>query len=87
MFCQVLTAHTCNPNYSGGRDQEDGGSKPALANSSRDPILKNPSQKMAGGVAQDKGSEFKPQYHTHTQKKKKKKKKGVESVRKKVYII
>jgi hypothetical protein len=30
-----------NPRYSGGRDQEDHGSKPALANSSRDP----PSQK------------------------------------------
>jgi hypothetical protein len=31
-------AHTCNPNYSGGRDQEDQGLKPAWANSSRDPI-------------------------------------------------
>jgi hypothetical protein len=25
-------AHVCNPNYSGGRDQEDWGSKPALGN-------------------------------------------------------
>jgi hypothetical protein len=25
-----LSAHTCNPSYSGGRDQEDRGSKPAL---------------------------------------------------------
>jgi hypothetical protein len=33
-------AHTCNPSYSGGRDQEDRGSKPAQFNSSRDPILK-----------------------------------------------
>jgi hypothetical protein len=32
----VLVAHTCNPSYSGGRDQEDQGSKPALANSSQD---------------------------------------------------
>jgi hypothetical protein len=32
--------HTCNPGYSGGRDQEDRGSKPAWANSSRDPISK-----------------------------------------------
>jgi hypothetical protein len=24
-------AHTCNPSYSGGRDQEDQGSKPALS--------------------------------------------------------
>jgi hypothetical protein len=30
----------CNPNYSGGRDQEDHSSKPALANSSQDPISK-----------------------------------------------
>jgi hypothetical protein len=36
------------PSYSGGRDQEDRGSKAALANSSRNPILKNSSQKRAG---------------------------------------
>jgi hypothetical protein len=38
-------AHTCNPSYSGGRDQEeDRGSKPTQANSSREPYLKkNPS--------------------------------------------
>jgi hypothetical protein len=29
----VLVAHSCNPSYSGGRDQEDHGLKPALANS------------------------------------------------------
>jgi hypothetical protein len=33
-------AHTCNPSYSGGRDQEDCGLKPTWANSSRDPISK-----------------------------------------------
>jgi hypothetical protein len=33
------------PSYSGGRHQEDYGSKPARANSSQEPILKNPSQK------------------------------------------
>jgi hypothetical protein len=33
-------AHACNPGYSGGRDQEDYSSKPAQANSSRDPISK-----------------------------------------------
>jgi hypothetical protein len=44
------------------RDQEDCGLKPAWANSSEDPILKNPSQKRAGGVTQDVGPEFKPQY-------------------------
>jgi hypothetical protein len=32
-------AHFCNPSYSGGRDLEDCGSKPAWANSLRDPIL------------------------------------------------
>jgi hypothetical protein len=57
-------AHTCTPNYSGGRDQEDHSSKPAQANSSQDPILKTPSQKRAGGVAEGISPEFKPQYHT-----------------------
>jgi hypothetical protein len=53
-------------------DQEDCGSKPAQANSSRDPISKNTQHKnRAGGVAQGEGPEFKPQYC----KKKKKKKK------------
>jgi hypothetical protein len=33
-------AHTYNPSYSGGRDQEDCGSKPAWAHSLQDPILK-----------------------------------------------
>jgi hypothetical protein len=36
----ALLAYTCNPSYSGGRDQEDCDSKPALANSSQDPISK-----------------------------------------------
>jgi hypothetical protein len=38
--CWVLVAHACNPSYSGGREQEDHSSKPALANSWQDPILK-----------------------------------------------
>jgi hypothetical protein len=33
-------AHTCNPSYSGGRDQEDCVSKRAQANSSQKHILK-----------------------------------------------
>jgi hypothetical protein len=37
----ALVAQTCNPGYSGGRDQEDCGSNPAQANSSKDPISKN----------------------------------------------
>jgi hypothetical protein len=36
----MLVAHTYNPSYSGGRDQEDLGSKPVQGNSWRDPILK-----------------------------------------------
>jgi hypothetical protein len=65
-------AHTYNPSYSGGKDEEDWGckdeedwgSKAGQANSSRDPISKkNPSQKRAGGVAQGIGPEFKPQYY------------------------
>jgi hypothetical protein len=35
-----MVTHTCNPSYSGVRDQEDHGSKPAWANSLQDPILK-----------------------------------------------
>jgi hypothetical protein len=34
----VLVAHTCNPSYSGGRDQEDQGLGPDWADSLRDPI-------------------------------------------------
>jgi hypothetical protein len=30
---RALVAHACNPSYSGGREQEDRGSKPAQANS------------------------------------------------------
>jgi hypothetical protein len=60
-------AQTCNPSYSGDRDQEDRDSKPAWANSET-LSEKNPSQKRAGGGAQGVGPEFKPQYH----KKKKK---------------
>jgi hypothetical protein len=49
-----------NPSYLGGREQEDCCSKSARANSSQDPISKNPITKnWAGGVAQDEGPEFK----------------------------
>jgi hypothetical protein len=44
-YHQALVAHTYNPSYSGGRDQEDRSLKPAQANSSQDPISKTPSQK------------------------------------------
>jgi hypothetical protein len=39
-------AHTCNPRYSGYRDQEDCSSRPAQANSSRDPISRKPITKI-----------------------------------------
>jgi hypothetical protein len=63
-----LVAYACNPVYSGDRNQKDGSLKQAQANSSWDPILKNPSQKGTDGVAQvpwggAQGPEFKPQYH------------------------
>jgi hypothetical protein len=40
--CFLLVAHAYNPSYSGGRDQEDHGQKPAQADSFRDPISKKP---------------------------------------------
>jgi hypothetical protein len=60
-WSQVSVAHTCNPSWSGGRDQEDCGSRPAWANNSPDPILINLT-KSTGGVVQGVGPEFKPQY-------------------------
>jgi hypothetical protein len=41
--------HACNPSYAGGRDQEDGGSKPARANSSQ--TLPQKTQHREGLVA------------------------------------
>jgi hypothetical protein len=38
----ALVAHAYNPSCAGGRDQEACGSRPAQANSSRDPISKKP---------------------------------------------
>jgi hypothetical protein len=40
--CWVPEAHAYNPSYSGGRDQEDHGSKPVQANSSMRPYLEKP---------------------------------------------
>jgi hypothetical protein len=74
--------NACNPSYSGGRDQEDLGLKPAQANSSQDPISKKPiTNKRADEVVQGVGPEFKPQY---CKKKKKSSNKGVSSS--KIYI-
>jgi hypothetical protein len=52
--------HVCNPNYSGGRDQEDSSSKPARANSSRDPISKNLFTKKGWWSGSRCSPEFKP---------------------------
>jgi hypothetical protein len=46
----ALVAHAYNPSYSGGRDQEDHGLKPAWANSSQDPILKKKKIRKKGLV-------------------------------------
>jgi hypothetical protein len=43
---QALVAHACNPSYSGGRDREDCGLKPAQANSSARPYLEKPFTKI-----------------------------------------
>jgi hypothetical protein len=66
----VLVAHTYNPSYSGGRDQEDLGMKPAQANSLRDPI----SKKLITKKGCWSGSSVGPEFNTTTTKKKKKKK-------------
>jgi hypothetical protein len=66
----VLVAHVCNLNYSGGRDAENHGSKPAWANSAQDPISRKPITAKGCGVAHN--SEFKPQYRKKKEKKKKK---------------
>jgi hypothetical protein len=42
---RVLVAHTCNPSYSGGRDQKDQGSRPALKIVLETLSQLNPSQK------------------------------------------
>jgi hypothetical protein len=45
-------AHVLRPSYSGGRNQEDQGSKPTWQIVPETLSQKNPSQKRAGGVAQ-----------------------------------
>jgi hypothetical protein len=43
-------AHTCDPSYSGGRDQEDCDSKPALANNSARLYLKKKKTSQKKGL-------------------------------------
>jgi hypothetical protein len=64
IISQMPVTCICFPSYSGGRDQKDQGSKPAQANSSRDPHLgKTHHENRAGGVVQGIGPEFNPQYN------------------------
>jgi hypothetical protein len=59
-------AHVYNPSYLGGRNQEHHSSKPAKANSSKDPISKKPITKKKGwwsGSRYRPEFKFKPQYH------------------------
>jgi hypothetical protein len=65
---QELVAYACNPSYSGGRDQEDGGSKPARVNSLRDPISKKPFTKRAGRMVQGEGLSSSPSTKRKLQK-------------------
>jgi hypothetical protein len=48
----VPVASSCNPSYSGGRDQEDPSLKPALAKVPKIPSQKYPTPKRVGRVAQ-----------------------------------
>jgi hypothetical protein len=61
-------AYAYNPSHSGGRDQEDHGTKPPQANNSQDPIWKILITTRARGMAQGVGPEFKPQNCKNKQK-------------------
>jgi hypothetical protein len=70
-MCWAPVAHTCNPNYLGGWNWEDHGSRPAWAKSLQDFISKITRAKWDRGIPalQVQSPEFKsPQFH---QKKKK----------------
>jgi hypothetical protein len=58
-----MVAHARNPSYSGGRDQENCGLKPAGQIVHETLSKKNSLQKRAGGVARGVGPEFKPPYY------------------------
>jgi hypothetical protein len=49
---RAQVAHTCNPSYLGGRDQEDGSSQAALASSLGDPTSKIPKHRKGLAGAQ-----------------------------------
>jgi hypothetical protein len=62
-FSQASVAHTCNPSYSGGRDQGNRGLKSAWANSWRDRISKKPITEKSWWSDSRCRLEFKPKYH------------------------
>jgi hypothetical protein len=61
----VPVAHTCDPSYLGGRDQEASPGDSLLDPISKKPIIK----KGDDGVAQGGDPEFKPQYLKKERKK------------------
>jgi hypothetical protein len=74
VFSWVLVAHACNPSYSGGRDQEDRGSKSDQTNSFRNPISKKKKKSQKQDCVEwlkVEGSEFKPQHRKKSKNKKK----------------
>jgi hypothetical protein len=71
----ALVAHTCDPSYSGGRNQEDRGSKPAWANSSARPYLKKSFTQIGLMEWLKVKVQFKVQYHKKKKKRKKERKK------------
>jgi hypothetical protein len=73
----MLVAHAYNPSYSGARGQEDRASKPTLANSLQDPILKKPIMRKGWWS----GSRCRPRVQAPVLQKKKKKKKKKKSNR------
>jgi hypothetical protein len=72
----ALLAHSCNPTYSGGHDQEDR-FKASLGKEFHETLSQKTLHKnRAGGVAQGEGPEFKSQYRKKKKKRKKKKNGG-----------
>jgi hypothetical protein len=68
---RVLVAHVCNPSYSGGRDQEDRGSKPAQSKQFLRSYFKKPFTKKGWW----NGSRGRPWVQTPALQKKKRKRK------------
>jgi hypothetical protein len=75
--CELSTGGSCNPSYSGGRDQEDRRSTVAWTNSSPSPILQKPFTEQG----RRSGSGFRSRAQAPVLKKKKKKKRTIEEGR------